>query len=309
MGGFLLYVNDEPRATLTPDELRCFVRDGSVDMPAVAEADIEDRSKGDVLSKGIAILQIAWFVLQIAARYAQHLPIALLEIDTLAVAALTSIVYGWWWKKPKDAGRPYPIYWKNTYPEPRNLHYEYVIDIFLAATRLIPPCNSRSNAKLDAGGSYVMKILYPFATLMGVDPMISPGAVRSRRVPSLGGFAETHGGIVLLAGCFSGMMFGAIHCVGWNYFLQKPTEQVLWHVASLAILCAPIPSLIYYCFMIPKWLSKLDVDGFFSFVMLLAGFAYIAARLTLIGLIFLSFQSLPPGVYDTVTWTMFIPHF
>jgi hypothetical protein len=154
-----------------------------------------------------------------------------------------------------------------------------------------------------------MKILYPFATLMGMDPMISPGAVRSRRVPSLGGFVETHGGIVLLAGCFSGMMFGTIHCVGWNYFLQKPTEQVLWHVASLAILCAPMPSLIYYCFMIPKWFKKLDVDGFFSFVMLLAGFAYIAARLTLIVLIFLSFQSLPPGVYDTVTWTTFIPHF
>ncbi|KAJ8590161.1 hypothetical protein M405DRAFT_712308, partial [Rhizopogon salebrosus TDB-379] len=112
MGGFLLYVNDEPRATLTPDELRHFIRDGSVYAPIIGEADINDRSMGDVLSKGIAILQIAWFILQIAARYVQHLPITLLEINTLAVAALTSTAYGWWWKKPKDVGRPCPVYWK-----------------------------------------------------------------------------------------------------------------------------------------------------------------------------------------------------
>ncbi|KAJ8582260.1 hypothetical protein M405DRAFT_854634 [Rhizopogon salebrosus TDB-379] len=92
MGGFLLYVDDHPRATLTPDELRCFIREGSVDMPGI----------GDALSKGVAILQLGWFVLQLVVRYIQNLPITLLEVDTLAVAALTSTAYGWWWKKPKD---------------------------------------------------------------------------------------------------------------------------------------------------------------------------------------------------------------
>jgi len=129
MGGFLLYVNGRPRATLTPDELLRFVRDGLVDMPGITNAEIEDRSKGDVLSKGIAILQLVWFVIQLAARYAQNLPITLLEIDTLAVAALTCIAYGWWWKKPKDVGLPYPVRWKATAPPPNDLHYEYVISI------------------------------------------------------------------------------------------------------------------------------------------------------------------------------------
>jgi hypothetical protein len=130
MGGFLLYVNDEPRATLTPDELRRFVRDGSVDMPDIVQAEIKDRSKGDVLSKGIAVLQLLWFVTQLVARYAQNLPITLLEVDTLAVAALTSTAYGWWWKKPKDVERPCPVYWKEISRLPENLKYEYVIDIF-----------------------------------------------------------------------------------------------------------------------------------------------------------------------------------
>ncbi|KAG2136378.1 uncharacterized protein EDB93DRAFT_788545 [Suillus bovinus] len=107
MGGFMLYFNDKPRATLTPKELKRFVSEGSVEMPIIVEADIEDRSKGDALSKGIAILQLVWFVLQLVARYVQNLPVTLLELDTLAVAALIGIAYCFWWKKPKDVGRPH----------------------------------------------------------------------------------------------------------------------------------------------------------------------------------------------------------
>ncbi|KAG2130718.1 hypothetical protein DEU56DRAFT_465435 [Suillus clintonianus] len=127
MGGFLLYVNGMPRATLTPDELLRFVHEGSVDMPVITEADIEDRSRGDVLSKGVVILQLVWFVLQLVARHAQNLPMTLLEIDTLAVAALTCVPYGLWWKKPKDIGRPYAVHWKATRPPPSDLTYEYVM--------------------------------------------------------------------------------------------------------------------------------------------------------------------------------------
>ncbi|KAG1722789.1 uncharacterized protein EDB91DRAFT_1273197 [Suillus paluster] len=101
-GGFMLYVANKPRATLTPDELLQFVRGGSVDMLVITEADIEDRSKSDILSKGITVLQLVWFVLQLVTRYVQNLSITLLEIDTLAVAALTCIAYRLWWKKPKD---------------------------------------------------------------------------------------------------------------------------------------------------------------------------------------------------------------
>ncbi|KAG1895016.1 uncharacterized protein F5891DRAFT_1194679 [Suillus fuscotomentosus] len=42
MGGFMLYFDDKLRVTLTPNELKCFVREGSVEMPIIMEADIED---------------------------------------------------------------------------------------------------------------------------------------------------------------------------------------------------------------------------------------------------------------------------
>ncbi|KAG2117604.1 hypothetical protein DEU56DRAFT_748013 [Suillus clintonianus] len=134
MGGFILYVNDEPRATLTPDELLQFVLRESVDMPVIQKADIEDRSKGDILSKGVAILQLVWFVLQLAARRGQNLPISLLEIDTLAIVVLTCVAYCWWWKKPKDVRRPYIVHWKATALPlgDATLTYEYVIVNILA---------------------------------------------------------------------------------------------------------------------------------------------------------------------------------
>ncbi|KAG1750990.1 hypothetical protein EDD22DRAFT_1002366 [Suillus occidentalis] len=102
MGGFVLYADGEPKFTLKPDLLLDLVSKGSVEMPTITEAEIKDRSKGDGISKSVAILQLVWFIIQLITRHAQGLPVTLLEIDTLGVAALACIAYGFWWKKPKD---------------------------------------------------------------------------------------------------------------------------------------------------------------------------------------------------------------
>ncbi|KAG1848941.1 hypothetical protein DFJ58DRAFT_461194 [Suillus subalutaceus] len=77
-----------------------------------------------------ALIDTAWFVLQLVARYIQNLPMTLLELDTLAVVALTCIAYGFWWKKPKDVGRPYAVYWKATTSLPSTLAYDVVDPMF-----------------------------------------------------------------------------------------------------------------------------------------------------------------------------------
>ncbi|KAG1880121.1 hypothetical protein F4604DRAFT_1954068 [Suillus subluteus] len=124
--------------------------EGSMEIPIIAEADIEDRSKGDVLSKGIAILQLAWFVLQFVTRCIQNLPITLLEVDTLAVATLTCITYSLWWKKPKDARRPYAVHWKATYP-PSKLTYD----------------NVTAHLSCKVWHDYVFFVIYPWGSLHG----------------------------------------------------------------------------------------------------------------------------------------------
>ncbi|KAG2033102.1 hypothetical protein BDR03DRAFT_902971 [Suillus americanus] len=288
MGGFMLYFKDKPRATLTPDELLGFVREGAVEMPDIVEADIEDRSKGDALSKGIAILQLAWFFLQLVARYVQKLPMSLLELDTLAVAALTCIAYGFWWKKPKDIGRPHAVYWKATAPPPKKLAYSNVDERY--AKDWTDPLVAMSAAPLN---------------FMGIWPSISPYAVRSRRVPSGGGYDEgsvhRHRTNVLLVGCFGGTVFGGIHCLGWN---DVPHAQGLLHAGSLAIVAVPAFTALLLIYI---WLNGSNKGIIYG-----ASYAipaiYGGARGILFAAILVNLQTLPPGVYDTVAWTKFIPH-
>jgi hypothetical protein len=130
MGGFVLYVDGQPRGTLTPGELLQLVCVGLVDMPTITEAEIKHRSKSDLLSKCVAIFQLLWFIIQIFVRYEQKLLVTLLEIDTLGVAALTCISYGLWFNKPKDVRLPYIVHWRGeTAPPAGSLDSEYVIVI------------------------------------------------------------------------------------------------------------------------------------------------------------------------------------
>jgi hypothetical protein len=274
MGGFMLYVDGKPRATLTPDELLQFVREGSVEMPVITEADIEDRSKGDVLSKSVAILQLVWFIIQLIARYAQNLLVTLPEIDTLSIAALTCIAYGLWWKKPKDVGRPHIVHWNSGATTP-------------------PPHGSLAN---DSKGRRTLLILR--SLLFDNRPGLrwSSGLTRGQI-------------IIIIIGGVSGMLFGAIHCLGWNFLFPTHTEQTLWRVASIAI--AYSFGVILSSYVMERLSIRFMFHNFveskrYAFVVLMI--YYISARLTLIVLMMLSLRSLPPGAYDTVAWTQFIPH-
>jgi len=78
----------------------------------ISEEDIKDRSKGDILSKLIAILQTTWFILQCIARGQQKLTLTELELVTLALASLNAITYVFWWHKPLGIQVPIRIYFE-----------------------------------------------------------------------------------------------------------------------------------------------------------------------------------------------------
>lgn len=62
MSGFHAYDENGPLHPLEPDEVVDLVRRSKLVPPTIE--DLSDRSKGDVISKGIAILQTIWFVMQ-----------------------------------------------------------------------------------------------------------------------------------------------------------------------------------------------------------------------------------------------------
>ncbi|KAJ7073039.1 hypothetical protein C8F01DRAFT_1362255 [Mycena amicta] len=85
--------------TLTPEGLLFLAQRAPEFLPRISEEDIQDKSKADGLAKLLVAVQAAWFVLQSVARWAQHLPISLLEITTGAHALYTLFTYLLWAKK------------------------------------------------------------------------------------------------------------------------------------------------------------------------------------------------------------------
>ena len=88
---------------------RCFetlLSKNHITFPTISEDEINDKSKGDALSKGIAYLQLAWFIVQIITRAVQGLAISELELTTAALAGLNSAMYLFWWSKPLDVRCP-----------------------------------------------------------------------------------------------------------------------------------------------------------------------------------------------------------
>ncbi|PBK85563.1 hypothetical protein ARMGADRAFT_861123, partial [Armillaria gallica] len=69
-------------------------------LAAISAETIEDKNKGDALSKAFSILQISWFIVQCIARANQHLPITLLETTALAFAGISFTTYFLWWNTP-----------------------------------------------------------------------------------------------------------------------------------------------------------------------------------------------------------------
>lgn len=82
------------------NQLASCIIDGKFSLPTAEE--IQDRSKGDSLSKALIVGQTAWFVAQCLFRWIAGLAITEMELVTLAFAALNGIIYFLWWNKPLD---------------------------------------------------------------------------------------------------------------------------------------------------------------------------------------------------------------
>ncbi|KAG1870354.1 hypothetical protein C8R48DRAFT_549141, partial [Suillus tomentosus] len=115
MGGFMLYVKGKPHRTpsrtLQPDHILILIRQRCIDIPILTADQIHDRSKGNTISKGLVILQVAWFVMQLITRAIYRLETTQLEVGTLAFAVLNFLTYAAWWDKPLNVQCPHPVYW------------------------------------------------------------------------------------------------------------------------------------------------------------------------------------------------------
>ncbi|KAK7440611.1 hypothetical protein VKT23_016959 [Stygiomarasmius scandens] len=106
MGGFVLYDKNMPQNVILAHELTSFRERSEL---RVSAQEIWDKSKGDLLSKGLVLLQTFWFIFQCVVRACQGLAITQLETVTLAFAAINFVIYGLWWNKPLGVECPLSV--------------------------------------------------------------------------------------------------------------------------------------------------------------------------------------------------------
>jgi hypothetical protein len=287
MGGFELYDSDGARP-LYPLDLRHIeelVQNNAIDFPEIEEKEIEDRSKGDIISKGLAVFQTGWFIAQCVARGAEHLAITELEIMTVAFAFLNLLIYVFWWNKPLKVTCPIRIVLKEGHsaPEPR----------------------SPQRLSLEDRVGWMFSLIDP-----GRDEYLEVNLLREKRVPTFyaGRIVEGSKSFVALyfAEIIVAMIFGGIHCIAWSFSFSTHVEQLLWRASSITIISVPFFFLVLF---LTFHFLHLHAPNIF---LLLFGFfpplIYVFSRLTLLILSFISLRSLPPSAFYTVRWTTFIPH-
>ncbi|EIW83532.1 hypothetical protein CONPUDRAFT_53237 [Coniophora puteana RWD-64-598 SS2] len=137
MGGFMVYHDGKPYATITPYILLREIANGTIKLPNLTEDEVKDCSKGDWISKGLVLIQVGWFITQLISRTVYHLESSQLEIATFAYSILCLFTYAFWWRKPLNVQCPRRIDWTHPSEPPDDLCEQYVFIRTFAFSRAV----------------------------------------------------------------------------------------------------------------------------------------------------------------------------
>jgi len=102
MGGFALHdKKNRINRPVHPDDFPTAVG-AKFALPTITEEEINDKSKGDGLTKTIAVFQLLWFSIQLIGRLIKGWAATELEVLTFATCLMTVATYFFWWNKPLD---------------------------------------------------------------------------------------------------------------------------------------------------------------------------------------------------------------
>lgn len=87
---------------LSFDTMKSAFNEGYISLPFISQDEILDKSEKDGLSRGVTMIQLMWFIVQISVRKRQNLAITAIELATATLAGLNISMYMTWSSKPMD---------------------------------------------------------------------------------------------------------------------------------------------------------------------------------------------------------------
>jgi len=257
MGGFALHDVDKSFLRVLDEKtLKELDEAGEIEWPTITKKEIQDRSKADIFSKGIVLMQTTWFIVQCISRFATKLAVTELEVVTLAFAVLNAITYWLWWDKPSDVRCAVPVYLKSaesSNPKVSNARHKPDTDISVVTKQdgFLASFRSSFERRCDKQG-LILTILYtfiwapikvifgPLVTMLDQDEIPDEDITR---VPTFYSPEEkmtldgppsfwTMMGVVAL--------FGAIHFIPWPFTFPTAAEKWLWRVSAILITGGPL---------------------------------------------------------------------
>ncbi|KAJ7732677.1 hypothetical protein B0H16DRAFT_1468450 [Mycena metata] len=267
----------------------------------VKEADIDDKSKGDALSKGLAITQGLWFTVQCVARFCQHLPVTEIEVATLAFAVVSTSIRLFWWSKPLDVQQPIVVVG--------------TIGVFPSSSPIrdlqAPAMKTKRPRGLTDERRCAILWRYPRYSSFPASSTSVPMFCSIRQDKGLTSLNMT----VLAVELIIGASFGAIHCVVWNTTFPTISEMWMWRLSSSFVAAYPlllgVPFAIRVSGVFGARPGDLDLPLNVlktTFFVIGAVPVYILCRLFLIVLPLTTLRALPTGAFVDVDWSVYIPH-
>jgi hypothetical protein len=248
-------------------------------LPALTEDDLEGKNRADTLLNLLALGQIVWFVIQLIERLYYHRTTQL-EIVTFAFSICAAIIFVLVWNKPKDVQTT----------------------IFINAARYPTP---QELIRIAVAGPFV------FARKRGKRGSIWIPNNAIHWESASDGAKDGPMKQFNLGSAFALIVFGAVHCLAWNFTFPTLVEKRMWQASSvLSAALVPLTILllvIYWRFAETKDGRSLKAKRGSGVIFLLLAAVFVFARLFIIMEAFRSLAYLPSGAFLT-TWTNAWPH-
>lgn len=316
-GGMRLRVPGEEPFPITAKQLAWLIENKDTHLPTIRREDIKDKSKADICTKAIAVLQTAWFIMQMIARRAEHLPITPIEL-TSAALALTSLTTLWFWlEKPMDAQQPYLLELDRV--PAADFHGDKAAEVRVELTASESIASSRSTVTvlpLDEiePGAYISRKwsrrLLSIIFRLGLQKR-RMDRVPNDRDPQVFGFRQH------LTLAIATAAFASIHFVDWHFHFATRAELIIWRTnccVMWSLLAAYGSAEVFICWR--EGYQKLGMDtagGYKSrwpanLWFFIPATIYFCARLLLIVGVFVNLRSLPQEAFQQIQWTTVLPH-